>query len=97
MPDSKKKARKGSKPKPPPPNWHWGPEQEASFKTLKEKLVTYPILGFADYALPFEIHTDASTSSLGAVLYQEQDNVKRVIAYASRSLSKSEKNYPVTS
>ena len=95
MPDSKKKARKGSKPKPPPPNWHWGPEQEASFKTLKEKLVTYPILGFADYALPFEIHTDASTSSLGAVLYQEQDNVKRVIAYASRSLSKSEKNYPV--
>ena len=95
MPDSKKKARKGSKPKPPPPNWHWGPEQEASFKALKEKLVTYPILGFADYALPFEIHTDASTSSLGAVLYQEQDNVKRVIAYASRSLSKSEKSYPV--
>jgi hypothetical protein len=31
----------------------------------------------------------------GAVLYQEQDHQKRVIAYGSRGLSKSEKNYPV--
>ena len=32
---------------------------------------------------------------LGAVLYQEDDKgIKRVISYASRSLSKSEKNYP---
>jgi hypothetical protein len=31
---------------------------------------------------------------LGAVQYQEQDNRKGVIAYASRGLSKSE-NYPV--
>ena len=32
---------------------------------------------------------------MGAVVYQVQDGQKRVITYASRSLSKSERNYPV--
>ena len=32
---------------------------------------------------------------MGAVLYQVQNGQKRLIAYASRSLSKSERNYPV--
>ena len=53
------------------------------------------MLAYADFKAPFILHTDASREGLGAVLYQVQEGKHRVIAYASRSLSKSEKNYPV--
>ena len=56
--------------------------------------VNAPILAFPDYKLPFILHTDNSTEGLGAVLYQKQDGKLRVIAYASRSVTKTESNYP---
>lgn len=52
------------------------------------------MLSCPDFEKPFELHTDASGMGLGAVLYQEHDNLKKVISFASRGLSKSEKNYP---
>ena len=56
---------------------------------------TTPVLTYANYQKKFILHTDASDLGLGAVLYQyDNDNGKRVVAYASRSLSPSEKNYP---
>lgn len=69
-------------------------KQENAFVKLKELLSTAPILGYADYTKPFELHTDASESGLGAVLYQNQEGHDRVKAYASRGPSKSKKNYP---
>ena len=41
------------------------------------------------------LNIDASGDGLGAVLYQEQDGIEYVIAYASRGLRTSECNYPV--
>lgn len=72
----------------------WTVECESAFKTLIDKLTSAPILAFADPKLPYVLHTDASCAGLGAALYQEQGEKLRVIAYASRGLSKSERNYP---
>ena len=72
----------------------WKEAQEQAFDNLKSQLMKPPILGYPDYDLPFELHTDASTKGLGAVLCQQQGEHKRVIAYASRGLSKSEQHYP---
>ena len=50
-------------------------------------------MAYPDYQKSYIVHTDASKDGLGAVLYQEQEETMRVIAYASRSLTNAEKNY----
>ncbi|KAL6491502.1 hypothetical protein MHYP_G00018470 [Metynnis hypsauchen] len=72
----------------------WTDSCQAAFELIVDKLTSAPVLGFADWRLPYELHTDASSTGLGAVLYQIQDGQTRVVAYASRRLSKSERNYP---
>ena len=73
----------------------WGETEQKVFDTLKSLCCQAPILAYPNYKLPFILHTDSSLEGLGAVLYQIQNGVKRVIAYASRSLNKSAINYPV--
>ena len=94
-PPKSSKKRKPRQRDPSNQSWIWGELQENAFQKLKTQLASPPILGFPRYNQPFELHTDASMQGLGAVLYQEQDSQKRVIAYASRGLSKTEKNYAV--
>ena len=72
----------------------WTEAANSAFEHLKELCVSAPILAYPDYQLPFILHTDSSSEGLGAVLYQRQDDKLRVIAYASRSVSKTESNYP---
>ena len=72
----------------------WTDAADTAFEHLKAMCVSTPILAYPNYQLPFTLHTDSSTDGLGAVLYQKQDSKMRVIAYASRSVSKAEANYP---
>ena len=73
---------------------NWTERCQESFDSLKKICSECPVLAYADYTKPFVLHTDASTMGLGAVLYQKQEDGKeRVIAYASHTLNRAERNY----
>ena len=74
----------------------WSPAAEDSFLKIKQLLVSAPILSQPDFSKPFIIETDASNTGLGGVLLQKINDEDRVISYASRSLTRSERNYSVT-
>ena len=69
----------------------WSEECDRSFRELKERLVTAPILTLPDEKGNFIIYSDASLKGLGCVLMQHD----KVIAYASRQLKPHEQKYPV--
>ena len=77
-------------------NFEWTLECEKAFTFLKHLLITAPILSHPDFSLPFILDTDASDFANGAVLLQNVNGAERVVAYASRTLSKSERKYCVT-
>ena len=72
----------------------WNQECDTAFSVLKGKLIESPVLTYPNFAADagsFVLQTDASTVGIGAVL--EQDS--HVLAYFSRALTKSEKQYSV--
>jgi hypothetical protein len=76
--------------------FEWTETQERSFQMLKRYLISAPILRYPDFDQPFYLHTDASGTGLGAVLAQREGKQEYAIAYASRSLTKPERNYSTT-
>ena len=71
----------------------WNDLTEKAFQDVKQALVSAPILSSPDFSLKFTIQCDASLTGLGSVLTQSQDGVEKVIAFASRSLSRTERNW----
>lgn len=71
----------------------WTKECNESFEKLKNALTTPPVLQFPDFSESneFIIQTDASGTAIGSVLCNKD---MRPVAYASRPLIKSERNYP---
>lgn len=72
----------------------WNEECQKSLNTLKQKMVTTPILVFPNWNKEFHVHVDASCITLGMVLAQPgAGEINHPIAFASRKLSKVEELY----
>jgi hypothetical protein len=67
-----------------------------SFHTLKEALVSAPVIQPPDWHLPFEIMCDAGDYTVGAVLGQSKDEKHYAISYASKTLTRPQLIYATT-
>ena len=74
----------------------WNEECQQAFLELKDRLCKAPVLAMPDFTHEFILDTDASNLSIGAVLSQKINDEERPIAYASRTLTKAERQYCVT-
>ena len=74
--------------------WNWTEECSQAFAQVKKNLTSAPVLTHYDPDLPINLAADASAYGVGAVIaHVFPDGTERPIAYASRSLTSSERNY----
>lgn len=66
------------------------------FQKCKQILIRDPILMYPDFSKDFILTTDASDFAIGAVLSQGTPGKDRPVAYASRTLNKTEERYSTT-
>lgn len=75
--------------------FHWGDTEEHAFNKIKFHMANAKSLGFYKTEDDTTVIADASPNALGAVLIQtdNQTNQSRVICYASKSLTDTERRY----
>ena len=74
----------------------WTKTEAEAFATIKNRLRDATALAVFDRTAHTSVVADASPVGLGAVLWQEQDGIKKPISYASRSLTDVERRYSQT-
>ena len=77
----------------PRKSWQWGPAQEQAFSKVKAELAHPTILTLYNPNANLKISADASSFGLGAVLLQESREGWKPVAYASRSMTETERRY----
>ncbi|CAH2105851.1 unnamed protein product [Euphydryas editha] len=71
----------------------WNPEHERIRQQIISVLTTKPVLTIFNPDLPTELHTDASASGYGAILFQKTDDQLLVVEYFSKRTTKAESKY----
>jgi len=76
--------------------WRWGSEQQKAFEQLKQIFTSRLLLVAPDIDKEFRVEADASNFATGGVLLiKYEDNKWRPVAYISKSLNKTERNYEI--
>ena len=73
--------------------WMWGPEQDQAFTRVKEEISKPTILVLYDLDAATKLSADASSYGLGGVLLQLNESKWKPVAYASRSMTETERRY----
>ncbi|SJL18610.1 uncharacterized protein ARMOST_22207 [Armillaria ostoyae] len=75
--------------------WTWGAAQNQAFQQLKKQMAEDVILAIPNGTGRFRVEADASNSAIGAVLSQEQEGRWRPVAFMSKALTATERNYEI--
>ena len=76
--------------------WEWMRDQETAFKQLKEQIAEEVVLRIPDEEGQFQIETDASEFTTGAILsQQDKTGLWQPVAFLSQSLNETERNYKI--
>jgi transposase InsO family protein len=75
--------------------YSWSEKAQQAFDSLKEIFGTTSFLCLPDRSKQFIMYCDSSDFAIGAALHQMVDSVERPVAFFSRSLTQSEKNYAI--
>ena len=69
--------------------WEWKGNHQLAFDKTKEVLSKKVLPTYPDFNKPFDVHTDASDTKLGAVIKQD----KIPIVFYSRKIDRAQLNY----
>jgi len=75
--------------------WIWNEEHDKAFRELKEKITSQPVLSLLKREGKFRVKTDISEHMIERVLSQEQDGKWKPIAFLSRTIQPTERNYEI--
>ena len=75
--------------------WHWTTDQQNAFDTLITALTSEPVLALPQPKGQFWIEADSSNYAVGAVFSQKHQEKWHPIAYFSKSLNQTQRNYEI--
>ena len=76
--------------------WEWTERQEKAFKELKKRFTEEPVLAAPDIDKKMRMEVDALDYAIGGVLLMEcEDGLWRPVAFLSKLLNETERNYEI--